>query len=343
MNSNYKYLIAYSLPVATFLSIYYHGFWSFSTLIEAFVIIPILELFLPPDKNENEINESKTSRFYDILLYLMVPVQYGLLLYFLHTITTQNLQPYEIIGITLSMGIQCGAIGINVAHELGHRKNAFERILAKALLLSSLYMHFIIEHNRGHHRNVATPNDPATARFGEPIYSFWPRSILGTFTSAWQIEEALQLKKNRLVFNLKNQMIQVVLIEFFFLSFIYLAFGVKGFAGFLAASFIGILLLETVNYIEHYGLKRTLKEDGNYERVQPWHSWNSDFPIGRIVLFELTRHSDHHYKASKKYQSLTHLPDSPQLPAGYPGMMLLSLIPPLWFKTVNPLLQKLNR
>jgi alkane 1-monooxygenase len=344
VTSHYKYFIAYSLPAATFLSIFFQGIWSYATLIESFLIIPLLELILSPDtENIQEENNTSSLRFYDILLYLMVPVQFALLLFYLITITTEELKTYELIGMTLSMGIQCGAIGINVAHELGHRKSAFERFLAKSLLLSSLYMHFIIEHNHGHHRNVATPNDPATARAGEPVYFFWFRSIIGTFVSAWRIEGNLQNKMNRSALSLKNQMVQVILIELSFLFAIYLIFGKIGLSGFLASSLIGILLLETVNYIEHYGLQRKLNADGKYERVQPWHSWNSDFPIGRIVLFELTRHSDHHYKASKKYQTLKHLEQSPQLPTGYPGMMLLSLIPPLWFKIVTPLLKQVNQ
>ena len=342
--SHYKYLIAYTLPLATFLSLYLGGFWSFATLIESFLIIPLLELLLPPNQENGVVDDvKKTSMFYDVLLYLMVPVQFALLSYFLYTITFTALQPFEIVGMILSMGIQCGAIGINVAHELGHRNSAFERFLSKSLLLSSLYMHFIIEHNHGHHRNVATPDDPATARTGEPVYFFWFRSILGTFTSAWHIEKMLQKQKNSTYLTIRNRMVQLILVELSFMIAIYMLFGKMGVLSFVAISIIGILMLETVNYIEHYGLIRKLKEDGKYERVQPWHSWNSDFPIGRIVLFELTRHSDHHYKSSKKYQTLQHLEQSPQLPTGYPGMMLLSLVPPLWFKVINPRLEQVNQ
>ena len=134
-----------------------------------------------------------------------------------------------------------------------------------------------------------------------------------------------------------------MVIEAAFLSVIYWIGGTNALIPFAFAAGIGILLLETVNYIEHYGLRRRLLPNGKYERVQPWHSWNSDYPLGRIILFELTRHSDHHYKTSKKYQVLEHLDESPQLPTGYPGMMLLSLVPPVWFKVVNPLIAEINQ
>lgn len=344
MQSKHKYLLAYSIPLVTFLSLLLHGWWSFATLIESFVIIPLFELILSPDSSlKDEEHPSKSWGFYDLLLYFMVPVQCVLLIFYLYTVTTLQLHTYEVIGMTLSMGIQSGAVGINVAHELGHRKSRFDRFLAKSLLLSSLYMHFIIEHNRGHHKNVATPQDPATARLDESVYFFWFRSIIGTFISAWKIEQGLQKKKHGSTFTFYNEMIQLISIESMLLLSVYLLFGLIGLIGFLTSSIIGIILLETVNYIEHYGLIRKQHQNGMYERVQPWHSWNSDFPIGRIILFELTRHSDHHYKGSKKYQTLQHLEESPQLPTGYPGMMLLSLIPPLWFKIVNPKLKRLNQ
>jgi alkane 1-monooxygenase len=247
----------------------------------------------------------------------------------------------DLAGKVATMGLMCGIYGINVAHELGHRATKWERDLACTLLLSSLYMHFIIEHNRGHHKRVGTPDDPASARFGESLYAFWPRTILFSFLSAWNIEADRLRKEGHSPFGVHNEMIRFLLIEAALLIAIQGLFGAKVLFAFALAALIGVLLLETVNYIEHYGLGRPLNERGNFGRVQHVHSWNSDHIVGRVMLFELTRHSDHHYQASRKYQVLRSLPEGPQLPTGYPGMMLLSLVPPLWFRVVDPIVKGL--
>ncbi len=340
MPSRMRYFLAFSLPGFTLLALSQGGIFSFSTLFIAFVAIPLVELISSPvlsgPNDDDEERSLAADRFYDYLLYAMVPVQYAILGFFLYHVTFTDLETIEVVGMTLSMGVQSGAIGINVAHELGHRNTRFERTLARMLLLSSLYMHFIVEHNRGHHKNVATPLDPASARLNEPIYTFWVRTLVGSFLSAWRIEQRLRHKENKAVWSLGNEMIRLILLEAGLISGVYILFGSTTMLLFLLTALIGMLLLETVNYIEHYGLYRKEISEGRYERVQPWHSWNSDYPVGRILLFELTRHSDHHYKASKKYQVLKHMDESPQLPTGYPGMMLLSLVPPIWFSVVNP-------
>ena len=233
------------------------------------------------------------------------------------------------------MGLLCGVFGINVGHELGHRVNRAEQTLAKILLLSSLYMHFSIEHNKGHHKRVATPEDPSSARYGEWIYGFYFRTLIFGYLSAWQIANAEQKKKNKPAISISNEMVLFHLIEIALVLIILLFFGWLITLYFLTSAIIGILLLETVNYIEHYGLQRKTTGDGKYERAMPEHSWNSDHVIGRLFLFELSRHSDHHYLASRKYQVLRHHDLSPQMPTGYPGMMLLALIPPAWFLIMN--------
>jgi alkane 1-monooxygenase len=242
---------------------------------------------------------------------------------------------YDIVGRIWVMGLLCGVFGINVGHELGHRINIFEQTMAKMLLLTSQYMHFFIEHNKGHHKRVATPEDPSSARYGEWVYSFYFRSIVFSYFSAWEIAANEVKKKGRPVFSLYNEMIQFTLIQVAFVALIFFGFGWLTTLYYLAAAGIGIALLETVNYIEHYGLQRKELADGKYERAMPAHSWNSNHIIGRLMLFELSRHSDHHYLASRKYQVLRHHDDSPQMPTGYPGMMLLSLIPPVWFYVMN--------
>ncbi len=229
----------------------------------------------------------------------------------------------------------CGILGINVGHELGHRTNRFQQFLGEILLLTSLETHFLRYHNSGHHYNVATPKDPATARKGELVFTFWFRSQIGSYKQAWEIE-INKLKKKKLIFlSFSNRMLIYTISQISLLLAIYLFFNIETMIAFILASIFGILMLETVNYIEHYGLIREINENGNYERVQPYHSWNSNHIVGRSILFELSRHSDHHFRASKHYQLLDSLPNSPQMITGYPGMMLLALIPPLWFKIMD--------
>jgi alkane 1-monooxygenase len=240
------------------------------------------------------------------------------------------------------MGLLCGSFGINVAHELGHRSNGFERTLSRMLLLSSLYMHFYIEHNKGHHKRVSTPEDPASARYGENVYAFYVRTLVFSWLSAWEIAARDLKKKGLPAFHWRNEMLQYQLIQIAFVAIIWYVFGWRSTLFFLAAAFLGALLLETVNYIEHYGLVRKCRAEGTYERVLPEHSWNSDHVLGRLMLFELSRHSDHHYSASRKYQVLRHHQYAPQMPTGYPGMMILSLIPPLWFRVMHRKMQQLT-
>lgn len=326
-----------------FLALALGGFWTFSLPLYAFGVIPLLELLFHPDEKnmgKAEAEVAKSDRIYDWLLYLVVPLQYGLLAFFLYLVTYVELSPLELIGSILTMGIACGAFGINVAHELGHRHKKEEQTMAKMLLLTSLYMHFFIEHNRGHHKNVSTHEDPATSRKGEILYFFWIRSIVGSFIHAWQLENQRLRKKGLPAFSLRNEMLQYQLIQGALVAGIGFGFGWLTLLYFLGAATIGFLLLETVNYIEHYGLVRDKIKDAYYESVRPEHSWNSNHLVGRMMLFELSRHSDHHYRASRPYQVLRHMEGSPQMPTGYPGMIILSLFPPLWFSVMHRQIRK---
>tara|TARA_B100001741_G_scaffold292279_1_gene273024 strand:+ start:34 stop:657 length:624 start_codon:yes stop_codon:yes gene_type:complete len=200
-------------------------------------------------------------------------------------------------------------------------------------------MHFYIEHNFGHHLNVATPEDPATARYKQNVYSFWLTSVFRTYISAWKIQLRLLRVSKRSFFSIKNDMIFYTLFQLLFIALIYYYFGIYLTLLSILMSVISFLFLETINYVEHYGLLRKKESNGRYERVKPHHSWNSNHTIGRIVLYELTRHSDHHFKSSKKYQILESIEDCPHLPFGYPTSILISLIPPLWFSVMNPLVK----
>jgi alkane 1-monooxygenase len=333
-----KYLAALSIPLSAILSLRLGGLWSFFTPFYAFVMIPVLELILPLDTtNYDADNKNKRShnKLFDWLLYANIPLVFGLLIAYLYAITAGEYATYELAGLIFSLGIVLGTNGINVGHELGHRQKSPERFLGKLLLLPSLYMHFYIEHNFGHHLHAATKEDPATALINQSVYSFWLSSVSRQLMKAWVIQLKLLKAESRSVFSIKNDMLWYSIIQFVYLLTVFMAFGAKGLLFALGAAVVGFLLLETVNYIEHYGLLRLKLPSGRYERVREIHSWNSNNVMGRIILYELTRHSDHHYISSKKYQVLDCHEDSPQMPFGYPTSMVLALIPPLWFKIMN--------
>jgi alkane 1-monooxygenase len=322
-------------------SLYMGGYFSYSAVVFVFVIVPVIELFTSVDtSNMDEVEEAiaKDDRFYDYLLYTLVPVQFLILAYFLYRVSTPGLELYETIGMVTALGMACG-LSINNAHELGHRNTKFEQSLSKLLLMSTLYMHFFIEHNRGHHLRVATEEDPASSRYGEAIYQFYFRTIYYSWVSAWELEEKRLRRAGKRVLSFDNEMLVFQIIQLGLIAAIGMLFGLKALICFVFGALIGILMLETVNYIEHYGLQRK-KIGKRYERTLPIHSWNSSHPFGRMIMLELSRHSDHHYIANRKYQLLRHFDDSPQMPTGYPGMMLLALIPPIWFRVMHKQIDK---
>ena len=322
------------------------GWLTWSPILYTWILLPLAELCIRPNEKNLSVAEEelvKKDRLYDYLLYIIVPLQFVAVFYYLTSMKTSDLTWWEVAGRTWSMGLLCGSFGINVAHELGHRTKKYEQVFSKALLLTSLYMHFYIEHNKGHHKNVATPGDPASARYNEPVYTFYFRSIIYSYLSAWKIANNEMKKQGLPVLHWKNEMLQAQIIQFLFVAVIFFMFGGLITFYFLNAALIGFLLLETVNYIEHYGLQRRQRADGNYERAMPRHSWNSNHILGRIILFELSRHSDHHYLASKKYQVLQHHNNAPQLPTGYPGSMILAMFPPLWFYVMNKKINQLQK
>ena len=329
-----KYLTISVLPVSVWIAFSSNGWITYLPLIIFFIFVPGLELLFNPDASNLEDAERKLAQqdpFYDWILFLMLPIQLALIGLFFYSIQETGLSSFEVAGRITSLGMMCGVFGINIGHELGHRSERFPRLLGEILLLTSFETHFVPFHNRGHHLNVATPDDPATARRGEWVYLFWFRSQIGSYFQAWSIEWQRLKRRKKNPVSLKNNMIVYTIFQTVYLGAMLWFFGVNVTLAYVAGAVFGIILLETVNYIEHYGLLRKKKENGRYERVKPIHSWNSNHIIGRILLFELSRHSDHHFMASKHYQVLDSFDDSPQMPTGYPGMMLLALLPPLWF------------
>ena len=274
-----KYLLAYLAPVGTLMGMISGGWIVWIPIVFAFVIVPAVELIIKPDPSNLEAAEAAIlarDPLFDILIWLMVPFQWLVVVLFLHRVNDPGLPPLELAGLMMGMGLMCGIIGINVGHELGHRTHQAEQFMAKLLLLSSLYMHFFIEHNRGHHKRVGTPDDPASARYNESLFSFWYRSVTGSYFSAWKIENRRLEKNGKSRFSFHNEMIVFHVIQLGLLVAIGCTLGWKSLVCFLASAGIGILLLEAVNYIEHYGLARRKKNDGSYGRTMHCHSWNSD-------------------------------------------------------------------
>lgn len=339
-----KYLSILLLPITVYIAFTQQGWLTYLPLIVFFVFVPSLELLFNPDKenfSKEEEEKEKENHLYTGILYLMIPIQLGFLVYFF-TVINDPLSTSDLIGRITAMGLMCGVIGINVGHELGHRNNRFDEFLGELLLLTSINTHFLPYHNAGHHFNVATPKDAATARKNELLYVFWIRSHFMSYIQAWQAEYKRLTLDGRSWFHWQNRMIVYTICNLLLLGGIFYFLGSFALLCFLGAAVFGIVLLETVNYIEHYGLLRKKNAHGRYEKVKRTHSWNSDHVIGKIMLFNLSRHSDHHYNGSKHYQLLKSLPESPQMPTGYPGMMLLSLFPPLWFRFMNKKLKEIS-
>ena len=334
-----KYLFAYTVPISVYISFISTGIWTYSSVFYGFLIIPLLDIIVGEAKenlSDEDISYIKNKWIFDLMLYLNFPIVFGLLYFIFYNIHSNVYEVYELVGLALSGGILLVTNGINVAHELGHRKPLFDRFLSQTLYIPCLYMHFFIEHNYGHHLKVATPEDPATAKLNQSVYSFWFTSVTRQYISAWKIQKQM-LKRDGLHFlSLKNKMIFYHIIQALYIIIVYFLFSLNVALFSIVIGVTAFLFLECINYIEHYGLRRFKNKSGRYERIQLHHSWNSNYNLGRITLYELTRHSDHHYKSTKKYQTLKSYNESPTLPLGYPASILLSLVPPLWFFVMNP-------
>lgn len=329
-----RYTTPYVLAAIAAASLLAGGLWTWALPLLVYGLLPLVELFTPgTTENLDEEGEraALANRGFDAVLFGTLPTIYALLALFLVQINNGVHSGLGLVGAVVTTGLIAGALGINVAHELGHRAGPWHQRAAKLLLLPSLYMHFIIEHNRGHHMRVATDEDPASSRRGEWLYTFWFRTVIGGWLSAWRLESK---RLGGSPWTPRNEMLRFLAIEALFVGLI-AAWSPVAAGLFVITAVVGFLQLETVNYVEHYGLQRERNERGRYERVRPHHSWNSNHSLGRSLLFELTRHSDHHAHPRRPYPILRHFEDAPQLPTGYPGMMVLSACPPLFFAVMD--------
>jgi len=313
------------------------AFWFYGPVL-VFGVFPLLDLVVgldrrnPPDEVIKSLEED---RYYRWCTYLYLPIQYAGLVFACWLWAYGGLSTIDSIGLAVTVAMVSG-VAINTAHELGHKRASSERWLSKVALAQSGYGHFFIEHNRGHHVRVATPEDPASSRLGESFYAFLPRTVLGSLRSAWELERIRLERLHSSPWTPRNDILGAWAMTLTLYVALVAGFGWVVFPFLLIQSVLGFCLLEVVNYLEHYGLLRGRRDDGRYERTRPEHSWNSNNVASNVLLYHLQRHSDHHANPLRRYQALRHMEEAPQLPTGYAGMIVLAVIPPLWRRVMDP-------
>ncbi len=306
-----------------------------------YALVPICENLFGLDTHNpprEAIGGLRDDKFYSWIVFAAVPLVYLSWVFnawFLASTAELSLMAY--LAVTLGTGMMLGG-SLNAGHETGHRRDALSLFFARLFLSISFMGHFRIEHNLGHHVQVATKEDKATSKMGQNFYAFTMRELPGGYVRAWNIESNRLHRSGKSAFSLQNELLQNWTLTLLMYGAIIFAFGWNLLPFLLGAGLFANLMLSSANYIEHYGLLRAKRDDGKYERVQPHHSWNANHILSNILLFHLQRHSDHHAHAERPYQCLRHFDTSPQLPYGYFTMYLLAWVPPLWFRVVDPLL-----
>jgi alkane 1-monooxygenase len=333
------YLLGFLMPVLVIAGAQWRGVWVLAPVVFLYGLLPALDALSGlnrgnPSDAERPVLEANP--WFRLVTWLWVPVQFALIAWGFLWVVAERPPMLEAVAVTISVGLTCGAVGITFAHELIHRAGRFERALGEALLASVSYTHFAIEHVHGHHRHVATPRDPATARFGEAFYTFLPRTVFGGLGSALAIEADRLRRRGLSPWHVSNRFWRYGLEQVAMYGAAAWVGGAAGVTYLAVQAAVAIFLLEVINYVEHYGLQRREVSPGRFERVMPWHSWNSSHRVSNWLLINLARHSDHHYLASKRYQVLDHLDVAPQLPAGYGTMFVVALVPPLWRRVMHP-------
>lgn len=301
------------------------------------VLIPLLDVLVGTDRSNAPqwaVKELADDHYYRWLTYLYPPLQYLSFFAGCVIITTRDLSWFSALGMALTVGA-VGGIGIANAHELGHKREAIEKWLSKIVLAQTAYGHFLVEHNRGHHARVATPEDPASSRLGESFYAFFPRTVFGSLRSAWELERSRLVRLGQPVWSIRNDVLNAWAMSVVLFAGTIAWFGTAIIPFLVIQAVFGFSLLEVVNYLEHYGLLRQTDADGRYVRCTPQHSWNSNHVASNVFLYHLERHSDHHAHPTRRYQALRHFEDSPQLPSGYGLMLGLAYVPPLWRRVMD--------
>lgn len=349
----YLWLIGLVVPSLAFIG---YGVWAATGLgaffwigpVVILVVVPAIDLIAGLDRSnppDDVIEALENDKYYRWITYLFLPIQYVGFVGAFYLIAQGDpfgfqgeLTTFEKIGLATSIGC-IGGIGINTAHELGHKKEANERWLSKIALAQVFYGHFYIEHNRGHHVRVATPEDPASSRMGENFYQFWPRTVGGSLKSAWRLEKRRYARKDQHPFRISNDVINAWLMSAVLWGAMAVWLGAGILPYLVIQAIVGFSLLEVVNYMEHYGMLRQKVGTGDrqrYERVDPSHSWNSNNIATNVLLYHLQRHSDHHANPTRRYQALRDFEESPVLPTGYAGMIVLAIVPAIWRRVMDP-------
>ena len=312
-------------------------FWWMGPIV-LYVLIPLLDVVIGDDSSnapEEVVAWLDQDRYYRWVTYLFLPCQFAALFTGFWLMTRHGgLAVIDRIGIATTLGMLNG-IAINTAHELGHKKDHLERWFARIALAPCFYGHFFIEHNRGHHVRVATPDDPASSRLGESFWAFWPRTVAGSVRNGWKLERTRLRRMDRSVWSPRNDVLNAWAMTVVLWAVLIALFGWGITPYLLLQAVLAFSLLEAVNYLEHYGLRRQNTANGRFERVTPRHSWNSNHLTTNLFLYHLQRHSDHHANPTRRYQALRHFDESPQLPAGYAAMILLAYVPPLWRRVMD--------
>lgn len=338
----YAWLLGILIPVAPFIAWGIDALTGFGAIyfigpVLVFVVFPILDMVVGLDNSnppDSVLKYLEQDRYYRWCTYVFIPIQYAGLVLACYLWSSGGLNIVESIGLALTMGV-VGGIAINTAHELGHKRASAEKWLSRVALAQTGYGHFFIEHNRGHHVRVATPEDPASSRLGESFWAFLPRTVKGSISSAWEIECARLDRLGKSHWSLRNDILGAWAMTVGLFALLAVVFGPVVLPYLLVQAVIGFSLLEVVNYLEHYGLLRQKREDGRYERCLPEHSWNSNNVASNVLLYHLQRHSDHHANPTRRYQALRHMDAAPQLPTGYAGMIVLAWVPPLWRRVMD--------
>lgn len=342
----YGYLFFLVPPLVLLLSYFlgqeFHlpNFFAFFTLFFTFVLIPLLDWSLGEDQTNPEEQEEEAlleKNFYYALLPLSaLPILMFILIWGAFVFTAGHLNGLGQLGWVLSVGVVSSILGINVAHELVHKTSRIEQWSGGVLLSLVTYGGFKVEHIRGHHVHVSTPRDASSSRYNQSLYHFLPRALYSNMKSAWQLEAERLKRRDKSVLHFSNELFWWYGLSFLWAMLFTLQFGQMGLIYFFGQSVVAFILLEIINYLEHYGLHRRSLENGRYEAPTVMHSWNSNYFLTNLLLFQLQRHSDHHAHPRRRYQVLRQFQESPQLPAGYPTMVLLALCPPLWRRVMNP-------
>ena len=335
-------------PLLPFVGMAAHAFTGYQIalglpLLISYGLMPLLDYLIGEDENnppEAVVPQVDEDRYYRWLTWATVPLHFVALVGCAWWVGTQSLSWWALLLLAYVAGTDSG-LGINTGHELGHKHTAVEQWLARLVLAVPAYGHFTVEHGRGHHRFVSTPQDHASARMGETIYHFALREIPGGIRRAWELEAERLAQQGRGAWSLRNTMLQSYAVTALLQLGLVAAFGWVMLPFLAVHNLVAWWQLTSANYVEHYGLLREQLPDGRYEAPQPHHSWNTNHLVTNLATFHLQRHSDHHAYPSRRYQSLRHFEQLPQLPSGYFGMFPLSYVPPLWFRVMDPRLMAL--